>query len=402
MRWQEHPIRRRQLLGGLGALAVTTATTTGTASAGRAFADEPPPILKPLPPELFIVHGTNAEMRWEAMAGQGSRVPVDRFFVRNHTRTPTIDQSTWRLQVEGGGLRDPKGTSFTLGDLRKLPSHQVTAFIECAGNGRSFYASQQGTPATGTPWLLGGIGLATWRGVKLSTVLQRAGLTKHAVDVMPEGLDPTVVSGGQDLGHVRRPLPISKALDDVLIAYEMNGRPLLPDHGFPARLVVPNWVGIASVKWLGRIQVSTQPLSSPWNTQLYRLFGPSYPPEGSPPLTNQVTKSAFELPWDATFRAGRTHVLTGRAWSGTAKRIRRVEVSTDDGRTWRRAQLRGRGTSEGWQEWHAFWRPEGAGAYNLMARATDEEGHAQPPTTPFNTQGYLFDAVVRHPVVVVA
>lgn len=386
-------------LGGLGALGALAAAT-GPGQVGRALADEPPPILKPLPPDLFIVHGTNAEMRWEAMADQGYRVPNERFFVRNHTRTPTIDQTTWRLQVEGDGLRNPEGTSFTLGDLRRLPSHQVTAFIECAGNGRSFYATQQDTPATGTPWKLGGIGLATWRGVRLSTVLERAGLTRHAVDVMPEGLDPTVVSGGQDLGHVRRPLPIAKALDDVLVAYEMNGHPLPPDHGFPARLVVPNWVGIASTKWLGRIQVSTQPLASPWNTQLYRLFGPTYPPEGSAPLTTQVTKSAFELPWEATFRAGRTHVLTGRAWSGTSKRIRRVEVSTDGGQTWHRAQRRSAQTPGSWLRWSTVWRPESTGAYDLMARAIDDEGRAQPATTPFNTQGYLFDAVVRHPVLV--
>ena len=95
---------------------------------------------------------------------------------------------------------------------------------------------------------------------------------------MPRGLDDPVVSNGVDQGHVRRPLPIAKALDDVLVAYEMNGEPLPPDHGFPARLVVPGWVGIASIKWLGSIEVADHPLSSPWNTTSYRLFGPDYPP----------------------------------------------------------------------------------------------------------------------------
>ena len=98
-----------------------------------------------------------------------------------------------------------------------------------------------------------------------------------------------MVTGGVDYGHVRRPLPVAKALDDVLLAYEMNGEPLPPDHGFPLRLVVPGWIGIASIKWLGQIEVSDQPLFSPWNTKWYRLTGADYPPD-SPPITTQVVK----------------------------------------------------------------------------------------------------------------
>ena len=115
------------------------------------------------------------------------------------------------------------------------------------------------------------MGVARWRGVPLSEVLERAGLRRGAVDVMPQGLDDPVVSGGVDQGRVRRPLPVRKALDDVLLAYEMNGRDLPPDHGFPARVVVPGWVGIASIKWVGDIEVSDRPLSSPWNTTSYRM-----------------------------------------------------------------------------------------------------------------------------------
>ena len=122
----------------------------------------------------------------------------------------------------------------------------------------------------------------------------------------------TVVSNGVDQGHVRRPLPVGKALDDVLVAYEMNGEPLPPDHGAPARLVVPGWVGIASIKWLGRIEVSRSPLFSPWNTTSYRMTGAAYPPD-SPPLTTQPVKSAFELAWGAELPAGQPHLLTGRA-----------------------------------------------------------------------------------------
>lgn len=350
----------------------------------RAVASAAPSIVKPLPANDFIVHGSNAETRWEALRDAGSVVPVSKFFVRNHTSTPLLDGASWRLRVHGSGVARP--LSLSLRDLRALPSHTVEAVIECAGNGRSFFASQQGQSVAGTPWRLGAVGNARWRGVPLGVLLRLAGIRRSAVDVMPVGLDDEYVTGGVNLGRVRRPLPVSKALDDVLVAYEMNGLALPPDHGFPARLVVPGWVGIASIKWLGSLEVSTSPLHSPWDTQYYRLLGPGYPAEGTL-VTTQVTKSAFELGWDATVPAGR-HVLTGRSWSPGG--VRRVEVSTD-GRTWRRATPVSRGAWTRWQvPWHAT-----PGAHVLRVRADD-----QPDESPYNTQGYLFGAVVRHPVTV--
>jgi DMSO/TMAO reductase YedYZ molybdopterin-dependent catalytic subunit len=361
------------------------------------------PILKPLPPELFYVYGSNAEMRWEAMQGQGYTVPIDRFFVRNHTQTPVIDADTWRLRLFGTGLRGAPTSDtpveFSYRDLRELPSHSLTAFLECAGNGRSFYTTQQNQSVSGTAWKLGAVGVAHWRGVRLSTVLRRAGLTRSAVDVLPQGLDPDFVSGGVNLGPVRRPLPVAKALRDVLLAYEMNGETLPPDHGFPVRLVVPSWIGIASIKWLGQIEVSDSPLFSPWNTQFYRLFGPGYPVDGEL-LGQQVVKSAFELAWDAPVAAGRTHLLHGRSWSGSG-RIRRVDVSTDGGATWRSAELTGPGLDRAWQRWVIPWRPAAPGTYTLRARATDTTGAGQPDEAPYNTLGYVFGAVVDHPVTVV-
>ncbi|MFF0155813.1 sulfite oxidase [Micromonospora sp. NPDC005203] len=377
----------------------------GALAAARPGVAETPagPILKPLPPELFTVFGTNAEMRWEAMVGAGDLVPVDRFFVRNHTRTPVVDAEAWRLRLFGTGLRgsptEQAPVEFSFADLHRLPAESITAFVECAGNGRTFFTKQQGQSVSGTAWGMGAIGVARWRGVRLATVLRRAGLTRAAVDVQPEGLDPDFVSGGINLGPVRRPLPIAKALDDVLLAYEMNGRPLLPDHGFPVRLVVPSWIGIASIKWVGRIEVSASPLFSPWNTQFYRLFGPNHPADGEL-IDRQVVKSAFELPWNASLPAGQTHVLRGRSWSGNGH-IRHVEVSTDGGITWRRARAVGRSETAGWQRWAYPWRPDGPGAYSLSARATDVTGATQPAQATYNTLGYLFGAVVAHPVTIV-
>jgi DMSO/TMAO reductase YedYZ molybdopterin-dependent catalytic subunit len=403
--------------GALGVSAFVAAAKVGPFGGARADAapvrsrpdvPSPPavppsgPFFKPLPPEWFNVFGTNAEMRWDAVAGLGYTIPNERFYVRSHTGSVGIDARTWRLRVFGSGVRDEPDLdhAFTLSydQLRRLPSETTTAFLECAGNGRRFFADQQGTPAPGTAWSLGAVGVARWRGVPLREVLHRAGIKRGAVDVLPQGLDADFVSNGTNLGKVRRVLPVAKALDDALLVYEMNGEPLPPDHGFPVRLLVPGWIGVASIKWLGQIEVSDQPLLSPFDTTLYRLIGPTYPPD-QPPISTTVVKSAFELAAGAEFPAGERTVLRGRSWSGNAP-IREVEVSTDDGATWRRADVRDRWARHGWQRWELPWRPTAAGPQTLRARATDRSGATQPDTVPFNTGGYLFDGVVRHPVVV--
>ena len=153
------------------ALAAAVASAGALADADAASADVAGPILKPLPPELFTVFGSNAEMRWSAMRDQGYLVPVDRFFIRDHTNTPVIDAATWRLTVDGAGLRGT-AVEFSLDDLRRMPSETATVAIECAGNGRSFFTTQQGQSVSGTAWQLGAIGVARCRGVRLSTVLR--------------------------------------------------------------------------------------------------------------------------------------------------------------------------------------------------------------------------------------
>jgi sulfane dehydrogenase subunit SoxC len=173
--------------------------------------------------------------------------------------------------------------------------------------------------------------------------------------------------------------------------------PCQKDHGFPVRLLVPGWVGIANIKWVGRIEVSEEPPFSPWNTTSYRLFGDAYAPD-FPVLTHQEVKSAFELPFPAELLAG-WHILTGRSWSGHRK-IKRVEVSFDGGADWVRAHLMGPNISNAWVRWAVKWYAS-PGQHILKARATDKEGNVQPETVPFNTQGYSFWAVVNHPVTVV-
>jgi DMSO/TMAO reductase YedYZ molybdopterin-dependent catalytic subunit len=209
---------------------------------------------------------------------------------------------------------------------------------------------------------------------------------------MPEGLDAKKVS---------RPMSIEKAMvEDTLLVYAMNGQPLLPDHGFPIRMLVPGWVGIAHTKWVGRIEVSEQSLYTEYNTKKYVLIGKDYKPE--PPalgevLTNQQVKSAFELPWNGEITAGK-RLLRGRSWSGEGH-IKKVDVSTDGGRTWRMARFREPNIDMAWVRWDLDWdaRP---GTYKLQARATDSKGRTQPLQIPFNEEGYAHWAVVSHQITV--
>jgi sulfane dehydrogenase subunit SoxC len=346
-------------------------------------------IKKPLPPDLFYDHGGNAEMRWEAMADQGYATPNDRFYIRNHGATPTIDVASWSLRVEGPGVS--RDLSLSYEDLLTLPAVSVTRALECAGNGRVFFGEQEGREAEGTPWRLGAIGVAKWTGVPLRRLLEEAGLVSSAVEVMPEGLDEP---------RFDRPLSLSKALEeDVILAYLMNDEPLPPDHGYPARVIVPGWAAVASVKWVGRILVSDRPLLTHWNTEEYVLAGPGYEPrEGArgPAVKETLVNSALELPWPAQLSEGR-HMVTGRAWSG-AGAIESVEYSIDRG-GWRAARLREPNVAHAWVrfDFECDARP---GEHSLRVRATDTLGNVQPESMPWNEEGYLYNAVVSHPVTV--
>jgi DMSO/TMAO reductase YedYZ molybdopterin-dependent catalytic subunit len=348
-------------------------------------------VLKNAPPEYFIRSGSNLEMRWDAMYDRGYIVPTELFFVRNNSPVvPRIDPATWKLRIEGSGVTRP--ISFTYDELLSMPSISVIRAIECAGNGRNLFQASHGKMVEGAPWDLGGIGVAEWTGVPLHEVLGRAGLKRSARDVMPEGLDSKKVS---------RPMPIEKAIaEDTLLVYAMNGQPLLPDHGFPVRMLLPGWVGIANIKWVGRIEVSEESLYSEYNTKKYVMIGEDYKPEPpalGPMLTTQPVKSAFELPWNGEISSG-TRLLRGRSWSGEGY-IKKVDVSTDAGRTWQPARLREPNIDMAWTRWDIDWdaRP---GTHKLQARATDSKGRTQPEHILFNEEGYAHWAVITHQITV--
>ena len=240
---EPHNSTRRKFLA-------TGAAAAASLAAGRtAFAQAPAQKfhVKALPGEIFIDHGINQETRLETL--RGYLTPASHFFVRNHTATPVLDARTWRLRIEGNAVERPFELSFD--ELLRLPARSVTCFVECAGNGRGFFKDVMGKVASGTQWRQGAIGVAEWTGVPLGAVLEvarvRRDTPRDILNVLVEGLDSVKVS---------RPMSLAKALeDDTLLAYAFNGEPVPPDHGFPVRAIVPGWVGINNIKWVGRIEV---------------------------------------------------------------------------------------------------------------------------------------------------
>lgn len=344
-------------------------------------------------PTPFFKHPTNLETRLEQLAGLIT--PNELFFVRNHTPTPRIDAATYRLRVEGDAVGRP--LELTYDEILALPSRSVIAYLECAGNWRRFFAEVMGRAAQGGQWGTGGVSCAEWTGTPLRSVLELAGVRRNAVDVNLFGLDQ---------GEFNRPMPLIKALDDdTLLVYAMNGATLPPDHGFPLRAVVPGWVGSSSVKWLGRIVVSSEKQWVKNNTTSYVLIGDRWPkeryaPAEGGPITTQNVKSAVALPWPATLAAGRRRI---RGFASSPAGVQRVEWSTDAGNTWNAAQMLEPRLEHAWIRFEFLWDAT-PGKHTLMTRAVDRAGDQQPMVEQlaYNEKGYLFNAALPHPIQVTA
>ncbi|WP_182877594.1 sulfite oxidase [Microbispora sp. H10670] len=341
-------------------------------------------VVKPTPAALMEDAGTGLDYGTRPDRLPGLLTPNDRFFVRSHAPTPRLDPRIWTLRVEGAGVR--RAVDYTYDDLwHRFPLVSVVRTLECAGNRRALFAAECGRRFDGVQWGRGAIGTAEWTGVPLRDLLEPAGLTGTAVEVMPEGLDE---------GRARRPMPLAKALaPDTLLALAMNGEILPPDHGFPARVVVSGWLGAASVKWVGRIEVSDHPLHVAWNTDDYVLVTPGGP---AVPITSTPVASLVELPWPARLRPG-PRLVRGRAYAGE-DRVAAVDYRIDDG-PWRPAGLDGPDLPGVWTRWRFTWDPT-PGAHVVRVRATDEHGRSQPDATPWNALGYCHNSVLPHPVLV--
>lgn len=384
------PVKRREFVkvlaaGGAGALL----GGCEVADQSQPSIEEPSVFFKDT--SHFMQHGTsNLESRLEHLGG--FITPIEHFFVRNNSRSIQVDVESYQLEVSGDAVDNALTLSYET--LLNMPSRTVFSYLECGGNQRSFFGAHFEQPARGTQWGRGGVGMAVWTGVPLRHVLEQAGIQASAVDVQLIGLDADSPEGG-----FRRPIPIDKAMDlDTILAYRMNGSLLPLDHGFPLRAIVPGWVGSSNIKWLGRIEVSSQRIWSRNTTTSYVLVGDEYEEEGQAKgkiATLQSIKSTLILPWPATLKEGK-HVIRGYAYS-PHEAIASVTWSDDGGSTWQEAAVLDPRMKYAWSRFEFEWDAK-IGSHSLTTRATDEEGNTQPDSIPYNEKGYLFNLPLNHPI----
>ncbi len=320
--------------------------------------------------------------------------PLGMHYLVIHFDIPAADEASWSVEVDG--LVD-RSLSLSMADLRARPAVTRPVTMECAGNGRALMSPR----AVSQPWLLEAVGNAEWTGTPLRPILDEAGLRPEVVELLFTGADHGIQ------GDVEQDYQWSFALDDilrddVLLAYEVNGQPLPPQHGFPIRLVVPDWYGMCSVKWLQRITAIGQP------SDAYQLWSYQLREEEGVPgvrVTRKAVRALMQPPGITDFPARQRFLdagpceLTGRAWSGWGH-IARVEVSVNGGATWADADLGPAPPSpSSWRAWSFPW-DAGRGEHELLVRATDDAGNVQPDDPPWNYGGFMNNTPHRVSVLV--
>jgi DMSO/TMAO reductase YedYZ molybdopterin-dependent catalytic subunit len=302
------------------------------------------------------------------------------FFVRSHFGPPTQLPLAWTLAIDGQVQRR---VSFNLDEIRKMGAQKRPVTLECAGNGRGVFRLPK---TSGVQWEYGAVSTATWMGVPLAALLERAGLKPTARHLWMEASDH---APGGSVPKFLRSIPREVALADAFIAYAMNDRPIPLLHGGPLRLIVPGWFGMASTKWLTHIHAMPAESDNYFMARGYRYA------DGSA-VTTMRPKSVIAAPLaEQRVSAGRLTVR-GQAWSGGGN-IRAVDVSVDGGRTWRAAQLVGMALPGAWRTWEADLtvRP---GPTVILARATDDTGAVQPMQATSNPGGYGNNSIHQVPI----
>jgi len=390
--------RRRSLLR-LGAAG------TGLAVAGRAsaaWAGHEPPLPSPDRPPPSSTLYSHEEVRL-AFRNHGMHLefldqpitPVASHFQLIHFDVPQLAARGYSVSLTGK-VRKP--LTLTLEDLKRRPHVTQPSIMECAGNGRSLVHPR----SIYVPWFQEAIGVFKYTGTPLRPILEEAGLLDDAVEVVFTGHDH-----GIDLGvhhQFERALPVKEALlDGVILAWEANGQPLPPAHGFPLRLVVPTWYGMASVKWLKAITVIDHPFQGVEQKLVYRMTFSAG--DAGRPIQKKSVRAAMKPPGYPDlvsrhrFVDRGTVTLRGMAWSGWGP-ISKVEVSTDDRRTWRPAVLKAPVSRHAWTPWEFSWAAT-PGEYILSCRATDATGNIQPLRGIWNVQGMAQNGVERTGVTVI-
>lgn len=335
----------------------------------------------------LVVHRSeplNCETSIAALIG-GVVVPNARFYVRNHFPTPTLDLTTWRLDVTG--LVD-RPLHLSLRDLQNMRSQTLVATLECAGNGRSMLSP----PVDGEQWRLGAVSTAEWTGVPLVEVLDRAGPMPDASSIVLRGADTGNVPGLGEPIRFERGLSLDDARGcEALLAYAMNGEPLPLQHGYPLRVIVPGWYSVTSVKWLTEIDVTASAFEGFFQAQRYVYEWEQDGRTVLEPVRLQQVRSVITEPTDDDDVSVGDVVIRGVAWSGAAP-IDSVDVSIGGG-PWQVARLVGERHRHSWQWWELLTRLDEPGRTTVRARATDLAGRTQPEQPRWNRLGYGANAI---------
>ena len=401
-----HFLRRRQLLAGsAGALAAAgLAGFAGEAAAQTASAPAAPAAPRPLPPyaawkdaNAVIVHSAQTIETRRAAFGTSVVTPAEQLYVRNNLPPPDAsilaDRDAWQVAIEG--VRNPR--SLSLAELKTIGVETVAMVLQCSGNGRGFFPSKP----SGTPWHVGAAGCVIWSGVPVRYVAEACGgvapgmlyLTGTGGEKIPEGVDPLSVM-------VERSVRIA-AMSDALLAWEMNGTPVSLAHGGPVRLVIPGYNGINNVKYVKRVAFTAAESAAKIHNTGYRMTPPGEQSKATEPSIQELNVKSFITgpAGDRGVKAGTVQV-TGVAFSGGSP-IRKVEVSSDGGKTWMEAAFVG--PDLGRFAWRQFAIPlrMAAGNYVLASRATDASGATHPEQRLENAHGYSNNSWLDHAVKVV-
>ena len=340
--------------------------------------------------KVHTIQPLNAEPPLDRLCGSFVTLQKD-LYIRTHGDVQHIAEDTHRLKISG---EVSKVLELSVADLRERFAHRtITAGMQCAGNRRADL--QEVAKTSGDPWSGGAVGNVRWTGALLRDVLEHSG-AKIAANLQVAFYSPDEIEVEGEKGRYGVSIPMSKALSDgVLLAWEINGEPLTPEHGFPLRVVVPGYAGVRSAKWVSEVRVQTEPAESPIQRKDYKQFPASVSKENADwdagltidamPLNSAICEPAK----GAKLKAG---PLTVRGWATASERaVKRVDVSLDGGRHWAQAEL-----EQDAAEPHAWtlWRLETElekGEHELAVRAFDEAMQTQPsePDDTWNFAGYL-------------
>ncbi|MCF6408947.1 sulfite oxidase [Pseudalkalibacillus salsuginis] len=311
------------------------------------------------------------------------------FFRRNHFSYPPISNLNYWLPIKGFVL-SPQWVS--LRDLMKMPSKTVKAVLECAGDKRRYFEPK----VFGEQWGKGAISQGYWKGVPLRVLLEQAGIREGAKEVVVEGHDFGKRTDTDSIHSFTRSIPIDKALhQDTIVAYEYNGRPLTFKHGFPLRLIVPQWYAMASVKWIRQIRVIESSFEGPFQTVDYVYYPNKENTEGAFPVTTMNVNSTIQKPLDMAVLDTGKHKIEGIAWTGGGY-ITKVEISTNNGENWSETKFSSdTENGYGWVKWVYQWLAAKKGEYTILAKATDSTNRVQPDTPFWNRKGYGYNAIEK-------